>query len=96
MVFINPDPLPLSQRSNNIIQACCWLTQAKADMDFLFTALETVLNAFTFLSGRNVWILPDALGRSLFDFERRSHSSEICEYFGLGIHLIVAKHRGTH
>jgi len=65
-------------------------------MNFLFVSLETVLNAFTFLSGRNVWILPDALGRSLFDFERRSYSPQICEYFGLGIHLIVAKHKGTH
>ena len=62
-------------------------------MNFLVISLETVLNAFTSLLGKSVLILPDGPGRSLFDFERRPYGTQICEYFGLGLHLIVATHR---
>lgn len=62
-------------------------------MNFLVILLETVLNAFISLLGKDVLILPDAPGRSLFDFERRPYGTQICEYFGLGLHLIVASHR---
>ena len=62
-------------------------------MNFLVISLETVLNAFTCLVGKSVLILPDGPGRSLFDFERRPFGPQICEYFGLGLHLIVATHR---
>lgn len=62
-------------------------------MNFLVILLETVLNAFICLLGKDVLILPDAPGRSLFDFERRPYGTQICEYFGLGLHLIVASHR---
>ena len=62
-------------------------------MNFLVISLETVLNAFLCLLGKDVLILPDAPGRSLFDFERRPYGPQICEYFGMGLHLIVATHR---
>ncbi len=62
-------------------------------MNFLVISLETVLNAFLCLLGKDVLILPDAPGRSLFDFERRPYGPQICEYFGLGLHLIVETHR---
>ena len=61
-------------------------------MNLLMISLETVLNAFTWLVGKDVFILPDAPGRSLLDFERRPCGSQICEYFGLGLHLIVSTH----
>jgi hypothetical protein len=78
-----------------MIKACFWVAQAKAFMNFLMISLETVLNAFTRLVGKSVLILPDAPERSLLDFERRPYGPQICEYFGLGLHLIVATHDGS-
>lgn len=56
----------------------------------LFTGIiEFLLNTFSDLSGRNIWVFPDANGRRLFDFERRSHGCQT-EYFGLGLHFLVS------
>jgi hypothetical protein len=76
-------------------KACFWVAQAKAFMNFLMLSLETVLNALTRLVGKSVLILPDAPERSLLDFERRPYGPHICEYFGLGLHLIVETRRNT-
>jgi hypothetical protein len=34
--------------------------------------------------------MPDAPDKSLFDFKRWQHGRQGCEYFGLGLHVIVS------
>lgn len=55
--------------------------------------LDIFLNMVSRLTGKHFLILSDSPGRSLFDFERRSNEAKVCEYFGLGLHLIVTPDR---
>jgi len=53
-------------------------------------SLEMFFKLFAYLMRRDILILPDAPDKSLFDFKRWSHGQQGCEYFGLGLHLIVS------
>jgi hypothetical protein len=59
-------------------------------MNYLALILDKFLKSFAYLLRRDILILADAPDRSLFDFERRQHERQGCEYFGLGLHLIVS------
>jgi len=62
-------------------------------MALLAFSLDIFLKLFALLIGRDILILPDAPDKSLFDFKRISHGPQGCEYFGLGLHLIVSPFR---
>lgn len=55
-------------------------------MDYFAEVFSKIVSRLT---GRNFLIMSDASDRSLFDFESRSSDAGGCEYFGLGLHVIV-------
>jgi hypothetical protein len=59
-------------------------------MNYLAFILDIFLNSFTYLLRRDIIVLADAPDKSLFDFERWQHGRQGCEYFGLGLHVIVS------
>ena len=59
-------------------------------MNLLACALEMLLKFFAHLMGHDILIMPDAPDKSLFDFKRWQHGRQGCEYFGLGLHVIVS------
>lgn len=59
-------------------------------MTLLAFLLDLFFKLFALLMGRDILILPDAPDKSLLDFKRVSHGPQGCEYFGLGLHLIVS------
>jgi hypothetical protein len=59
-------------------------------MSYLAFILDIFLNYFAYLLKRDILILADAPDKSLFDFARWEHGRQGCEYFGLGLHLIVS------
>jgi len=65
-------------------------TQLKASMNQLAFVLDLFFKFIAYLLGRDILILADAPDKSLFDFKRWSHGQQGCEYFGLGLHLIVS------
>ena len=62
-------------------------------MQFLIFPLNLILRAFAYLIGRDILILTDAPDKSLFDFKRWQHGRQGCEYFGLGLHVVVSRLR---
>ena len=59
-------------------------------MDFLASSLTLFFKLFAYLVGRDILIQADAPDKSAFDFKRWSHGRQGCEYFGLGLHLVVS------
>ncbi len=59
----------------------------------LFFIVQIFLAFLADVMGKDIWVLSDAPSRGLFDFERRQHGRQSCEYFGLGLHLIVLPRR---
>ena len=59
-------------------------------MNFPACFLVTLFKGFSRLTGRDLLIVRDEPDKSLFDFKRWRHDSEVCEYFGLGLRLIVS------
>jgi hypothetical protein len=49
-----------------------------------------LLAVLLYLVGWDLVILPDEPGKSFFDFKRWPHGRQGCEYFGLGLHVIVS------
>ena len=67
-------------------------------MNFSACLLSTLFKGFSRLIGRDLLIVRDEPDKSLFDFKRWRHDQDVCEYFGLGLRLIVSplpasKHR---
>ncbi len=61
-------------------------------MQYLAFSL-TIIKVFAYLVGRDVLVMTDAPGKSLFDFKRWPHGRQGCEYFGLGLHVVVSRLR---
>lgn len=59
-------------------------------MNQLAFAFDQFFKFFAYLLGRDILILADAPDKSVFDFARLQHGRQGCEYFGLGLHLIVS------
>jgi len=51
---------------------------------------EMLFSRLARLVGLDIFIEPDAPGKSLFDFESWHHGRHGSEYFGFGFHLVVS------